>query len=72
MTSIKIREDRLRRRLAKGGYSLCKTPSRSWLRHEYGAGYMIADHNRYVVAGGYGLNPYSVSLDEAEAFAGKP
>ena len=44
MTSDKIREDRLRRRLAKAGYRLAKTPARSWLRQEYGPGYMVLDH----------------------------
>ena len=50
MLSEKIREDRQRRRLARAGYALAKTPARSWLRAEYGPGYEIMQGNT-VVAG---------------------
>jgi len=68
MPSIKIREDRVRRRLAKDGYRLAKTPARSWLRSEYGPGYMVLDPANIVRLGG-GHRVYDATLDEAEAFA---
>jgi hypothetical protein len=70
MTTIKIREDRLRRRLAKAGQRLAKTPSRSWLRQEHGLGYMVLDHTNTVRLG-CGHHEYDATLDEAEAFASK-
>lgn len=68
MSSIKIREDRIRRRLAEGGYRLRKTPARSWLRTEYGPGYMVVDHTNVVRLGCW-HREYQASLDEVETFA---
>lgn len=68
VTAIKIREDRLRRHLAKTGHRLAKTPSRSWLRQEYGPGYMVVDHNN-VVREGCWHHPNEATLDQVKAFA---
>lgn len=68
MLTDKIREDRIRRRLDKIGYRLCKTPARSWLRAEYGPGYMIVDHTNTVRLG-CGGREYQATLADAEAFA---
>jgi hypothetical protein len=67
MSTIKIREDRLRRLLTKHGYQLHKTPARSWLRKHYGAGYMITLDN-YAVSGCYNRE-YEDTLERVEAFA---
>lgn len=48
MRSEKSHENYLRRKLAKHGYRLIKTPSRSWLRSYYPVGYMILDGNTVV------------------------
>lgn len=69
MSDEKIREDRIRRALAKRGYLLRKTPARSWLRQHYGVGYMIVDANRDTVISGCSAQPYSDSLDDVETFA---
>ncbi len=68
MLSGKIREDRLRRRLAKTGYRLAKTPSRSWLRQEFGVGYMVVSDRNFVHEGCWS-RPYEATLEQAEAFA---
>ena len=65
--SIKIREDRVRRRLTKAGFRLNKTPARSWLRY-YGPGYMILDHRNNVVSGCRDRQ-YQNTLEDVEAFA---
>jgi hypothetical protein len=69
--TIKIREDRARRALAKGGYRLCKTPSRSWLRSYYGPGYEIYDDRNNLVAGNYDKR-YALKLEQVEDFAKQP
>ncbi|MER9223778.1 hypothetical protein NKI48_34030 [Mesorhizobium sp. M0644] len=66
MSIIKTREDRARRRLARLGYRLNKTPSRSWLRAEYGPGYMILDGN--TVVSGCSGRQYSDTLERVEEF----
>ena len=66
MSTEKIREDRQRRRFTKAGYRLCKTPARSWLRHDYGAGYMILLND--VAVDGFGSRTYMMTLEEVEAF----
>ncbi len=66
MSTEKIREDRQRRSLTKAGYRLCKTPARSWLRHNYGAGYMILLNN--LAVDGFGSRTYMMTLEEVEAF----
>jgi hypothetical protein len=67
MPSIKIREDRIRRRLAKFGYHLNKTPSRSWLRKHHGPGYTVTRDNTVVL--GCEGREFSAKLDEVETFA---
>jgi hypothetical protein len=64
MLSEKIREDRQRRRLARAGYALAKTPARSWLRAEYGPGYEIMQGN--TVVAGCSQRGYEMTLDEVE------
>jgi hypothetical protein len=66
MSTEKIREDRQRRRLTKAGYRLCKTPARSWLRHDHGVGYMILLN--HLVVDGFGSRTYMMTLEEVEAF----
>lgn len=66
MSRIKRREDRARRQLARMGYRLNKTPTRSWLRAYYGPGYMILDGNT-VVSGCFGRE-YSDTLERVEEF----
>ncbi|WP_316158582.1 MULTISPECIES: hypothetical protein [unclassified Bradyrhizobium] len=70
MTALKIREDRLCRRLAKADHRLAKTPARSWLRQEYGPGYMVLDYTNTVRLG-CGQRAYDATLSEVEAFASK-
>ncbi|MER9927180.1 hypothetical protein NKJ84_30830 [Mesorhizobium sp. M0048] len=66
MTILKIREDTARRRLARLGFRLNKTPSRSWLRAEYGPGYIILDGN--TVVSGCSGHEYSDTLERVEEF----
>ncbi|MGY4230419.1 hypothetical protein ACVMIH_007780 [Bradyrhizobium sp. USDA 4503] len=66
-TTTKIREDRLRRRLTKGGYTLAKTPARSWLRKHYGVGYMVLQSGHILL--GWAGRQYTATLEEVEAFA---
>ena len=65
--TIKIREDRARRLLAKRGLRLCKTPSRVWVRC-FGPRYMVLNHNMVVVMGSP-ERKYQATLEEIEAFA---
>lgn len=51
MTSIKVREARVRRQLANHHMRLVKAPSRHWTREYYAVGYMIVDHRNTVVEG---------------------
>jgi len=69
--TLKIREDRARRALTKAGYRLSKTPARSWLRGEYGAGYEITNDRNTVVAG-CGQRRYELKIEEVEGFAKQP
>lgn len=65
---IKIRENRVRRQLARKGYKLCKTPARSWLRAHYGPGYMIVNDRNFVVEGCFSRQ-YEATLEQVEEFA---
>lgn len=67
--SLKAREERARRKLAKSDYCLEKTPPRSWLRW-YGAGYQISQNN-FIVAGCYNRE-YELTIEEVEDFAASP
>ena len=65
--TIKIREDRARRLLAKRGLRLCKTPSRTWVR-SFGPGYLVLNRNMVVVMAS-STRKYQATLEEIEAFA---
>ena len=64
----KAREDRVRRKLRRNGYLLKKTPARSWLRREYGAGCLVIDSGNCVIVGGGGRG-YRASLEDVEDWA---
>lgn len=64
--SVKTREDRVRRTLAKHGLILKKTPSRSWLRQYYGPGYMIVDPFKNWVVAGASNREYDCDLGYVE------
>ncbi|CTQ56837.1 hypothetical protein LP7551_05401 [Roseibium album] len=61
------RERNARRRLVNIGYRLHKTPARSWLRADYGLGYMIVDERNSVVFGCW-YREFQATLEEVEAF----
>ena len=65
--SDKVREDRVRRALRKRGYVLKKTPAASWLREEYGVGYMVMYRMNPVL--GRDHHYFDATLDEVEEFA---
>ena len=65
---VASRESRVRRLLKKRGHYLAKTPARSWLRKEYGAGYMVTNDRNTVVLGAH-RHAYDGSLEEVEGFA---
>jgi hypothetical protein len=67
MTSDKTRENRARRMLAKFGFQLKKSPTRSWERQYYGPGYMILRNNW--VKWGCSNRQWDMTLDEVEAIA---
>jgi len=67
MTTEKYRENRVRRLLARKGFRLNKSPSRSTYRQWFGSGYMIVDDRNCVVSGATN-RPYSDSLADVEAF----
>jgi hypothetical protein len=62
------RERRLRRKLAKAGYRLMKTPSRSALRRYQPVGFALlyAARNIHILG-----DRYSATLDDVELFANK-
>jgi leucyl aminopeptidase (aminopeptidase T) len=66
--AIKAREDRLRRLLRRHNHCLTKTPSNSWLRREFGPGYMVVDYNNFVRLG-CGLHEYEATLEMCEDYA---
>lgn len=67
--SVKVREDRVRRALAKRGYILRKTPARSWLRQHYGPGYMIIEAHRNRIVSGCRHHAYEDNIEQVERFA---
>jgi len=67
MSEIKTRESRQRRRLAKLGLRLQKTPARSFLRYYYGSGYQILN-DRNIVVSGCREREYMMTLNDVEAF----
>jgi hypothetical protein len=66
--SIRLREDRARRALAKYDYRLFKTPARSSLRKLYDPGYMIVAYNNSVALGAGTTRAYEATLEDVEAF----
>ncbi|WAC25753.1 hypothetical protein [Ancylobacter sp. SL191] len=68
MSSLKVRENKLRRHLARHNHRLEKTPSRHWSKSFYGAGYMVIENYTNSVALGCFHQPYDATLEQAEAF----
>jgi hypothetical protein len=66
--SVKVREQRVRRALAKSGMRLRKAPPRSQERMQYGPGYMVVDERDNIREGGFG-RPYEADLRRVEWFA---
>jgi hypothetical protein len=66
--TLKIREDRCRRALAKRGYVLRKTPARSWQRKHFDPGYMIVDAYTNTVAEGACEREFDADLARVEWF----
>lgn len=68
MSSVEYKtyEDRLRRMAKRQGLTLCKSRTRDIRARDFG-GYMLADLNNIVVAGG---NPYaySMAINEVERY----
>lgn len=65
---MRISESTIRRRLAKAGFRLQKTPSSHWTRDRYGPGYMVIDDTNTVRLGA-GQRPYDAALDDVREFA---
>ena len=64
----KTRENRLRRKLSRMGYKLKKNRRRDPQAIDYG-GYMIVNTlTNTIDGGGYGINPYSMNIDDVEKF----
>jgi len=68
MNDIKSRENSARRRLAKIDHCLKKTPARSWLREQFGAGYMVIDIYRNTAVLGAGSHAFDATLEDVEEF----
>ena len=66
MPTEKSREDYERRRLAKLGLRLKKSPARSFLTDWYGPGYQILQGN--VVIAGCSSREYQMTLEQVEEF----
>lgn len=66
-----IIEPMLRRRLAKAGYGLKKTPARSKDRELYGVGYMVFDRATNMVVLGATHRRCDASLEDVVDFAAR-
>ena len=64
-----VREDRVRRVLAKRGYILRKTPARSWLRQFYEPGYRIIEVARDLLVSDSGDCEYQDDIEQVGWFA---
>ena len=64
----KVRENRMRRKLARMGYRLSRSGARDPKAYNFG-GYMILDAWRNVPLAGAQPYQYSMSLDDVEKFA---
>lgn len=63
-----ISESAIRRRLAKAGFRLQKTPAAHWTRAESGPGYEIVDdHNMLILGSSH--RPYDATLNDVREFA---
>lgn len=62
-----LSESAIRRRLAKAGYRLEKTPSRHWSRSWYGPGYMVIDGTNTVRLGAF-QRAYEATLEDVRDF----
>lgn len=63
---LKVRENRLRRKLARMGLMLVKSRRRDPDSIDFG-GYMICDENNHLVAGGSPV-AFSLDLEQAEGW----
>jgi hypothetical protein len=68
-TDLKAREDRARRALARAGYTLRKTPSRSQQRKYYEPGYSVIENYTNVVREGCASRMYDATIERVEWFA---
>lgn len=66
MYTAKTRENRARNQLARYGYVLKKSPSRSWESKYYGPGYMIISRHSNVVKWGCYNRQWDLTLTEVE------
>ncbi|WP_454684878.1 hypothetical protein [Ancylobacter moscoviensis] len=64
---MNLSESTIRRRLAKAGFTLQKTPSRHWTRDWYGPGYMVIDDTNTVRLGAT-HRPYDGRLEDVREF----
>ncbi|WP_133771512.1 hypothetical protein [Enterovirga rhinocerotis] len=71
MSAIKIREDRVRRLLARAGYRLKKTPARSHLRKYFDTGYTIVGYYDNIGVLGCYSRMYEATLEDVEEFAAR-
>jgi hypothetical protein len=64
--NLKVWENRTRRRLARLGFRLAKTPARSWVRQYHEPGYVVLKGNT-CRCGGL-IRPYDATRDDVDAF----
>lgn len=62
-------ESRMRRRLRKLGFQLCKTTSIRWTRNHCGLGYVVVITNTSQCVFGYKDSIWDATLDEVAEFA---
>lgn len=71
MSSIKVRENRIRRIAERRGYLIQKSRRRDPYAHDFG-GYMIVEPVRNMVIAGGTPNAYSLTLEDVEEFFAPP
>lgn len=69
MQSDRSREHRLRRKLGRNDYKLCKTPAGSSQREWLGVGFMVVDVPTNCIIFGSHPWPYAATLDQVEHWA---
>ncbi|ADH89250.1 hypothetical protein Snov_2903 [Ancylobacter novellus DSM 506] len=60
-------ESTIRRRLAKVGFRLQKTPAHHWTRAEFGTGYEVVDEGDMLILG-CSQRPYDATLEDVRTF----